>query len=356
VTRPLLSVRTSPSRGNLVPENPLPRPGASLSERGIFTYNVRITITRPEIEALRRLTLLFLTATLLSAQTRQVAITIDDLPRGGDRGSHSFADLRALNDKLLAPFRAERIPVIGFVNEGATIEGRTPLPPSDLRKILDLWLDSGADLGNHGYSHADINNVPLADYTADIVKGETVTRAALAARAKQLTYFRHPYLHAGATREAYDGLAQFLRQRQYIPAPVTIDDADYEFASAYLRPALHDRARAEYIPYMESVVRYFEAHSVEVVGHEIPQILLIHVSQLNADLMPDLLAMFKRRGYTFITLAEALKDPAYAQPDNYVGRGGFSWLHRWSLAKGMRNVGEPESPAWVSKAFAERNR
>lgn len=28
---------------------------------------------------------------------------------------------------------------------------------------------SGADLGNHSYSHPDFNNVPLAQYTADII-------------------------------------------------------------------------------------------------------------------------------------------------------------------------------------------
>jgi peptidoglycan/xylan/chitin deacetylase (PgdA/CDA1 family) len=29
--------------------------------------------------------------------------------------------------------------------------------------VLDLWLDAGAELGNHTYSHPDINNVALAD-------------------------------------------------------------------------------------------------------------------------------------------------------------------------------------------------
>ena len=53
---------------------------------------------------------------------------------------------------------------------------------------------------------------------------------------------------------------------------------------------------------MESVVAFFEQRSVEVLGREFPQILLIHASQLNADLMPDLLRMFQRRGYTFVSL------------------------------------------------------
>jgi hypothetical protein len=107
---------------------------------------------------------------------------------------------------------------------------------------------------------------------------------------------------------------------------------------------------------MESVVAFFEQRSIEVVGREFPQILLIHASQLNADLMPDLLAMFRRRGYTFVTLDHALSDPAYRLPEEYVGPNGFSWIHRWSKTKGMSPKGEPDPPAWASEARASSSK
>jgi peptidoglycan-N-acetylglucosamine deacetylase len=283
-----------------------------------------------------------------SAQTRQVAITIDDLPRGGDRGDVSLAGITSMTQKLLKPFREQKIPVIGFVNEG-----RHQLGPEGLRKILDIWLDAGAELGNHAYSHPSLNNVALESYTADILKGEPITRAALSDRGKKLEFFRHPYLQTGPTSDVKKGLQSFLDERGYRVAPVTIDDSDYEFAALYTRKEFRDRVRQEYVPYMESVVAFFEQRAVEVTGHEIPQILLIHASEMNADLMADLLAMFKRRGYAFITLREALTDSAYALPENYTGRGGFSWIHRWSQTKGMPNKGEPDPPAWVEKAYSE---
>jgi len=31
-----------------------------------------------------------------------------------------------------------------------------------------------------------------------------------------------------------------------------------------------------------------------------------------------------------VTLQTALADPAYGSPDEYAGRNGFSWIHRWS--------------------------
>lgn len=119
----------------------------------------------------------------------------------------------------------------------------------------------------------------------------------------------------------------------------------------YTRPEYRDRVKREYMRYVESVVSFFERRSVEVVGREVPQILLIHASQLNADLMPELLAMFRRRGYTFVSLDKALKDEAYRLPEEYAGRGGFSWIHRWSKTKGMAPKGEPEPAAWVEEAF-----
>jgi len=250
--------------------------------------------------------------------------------------------------KLLQPVRNQYIPVIGLVHVG-----RHQLGNDGLREILDMWLDSGAELGNHAFSHPDFNNVAFDAFTADILKGEPITRAALAARGKKLEFFRHPYLHTGPTLETKQQLQKFLDEHGYRVAPVTFDDADYEYAALYTHPEFRNQVRKEYVPYMESVIAFFEQRSVEVVGREIPQILLIHASQLNADLMPELLAMFKRRGYSFVTLRQALADPAYSQPESYVGRGGFSWIHRWSQTKGLPNKGEPDPPAWVEKAYAE---
>jgi peptidoglycan-N-acetylglucosamine deacetylase len=277
---------------------------------------------------------------------RSVAITIDDLPRGGDGSDPSFNGVWAMNEKLLQPFKDARIPVTGFVNQGKQelvgIDG--------FGRLLDLWLDAGAELGNHTFSHPDINNVPLADYTADVVKGEPILRAALAARGKSLRFFRHPFLHAGPTAETKAGLQRFLDDAGYRVAPVTLDNSDYMYAALYTRPEYRERVRREYVPYMESVLEFFERRSVEVAGREFPQILLVHDNQLNADLMPELLDMFRRRGYRFITLDDALADDAYRLKDDYVGRGGFSWIHRWSMTKGMKNRGEPDPPAWVSSA------
>jgi hypothetical protein len=70
--------------------------------------------------------------------------------------------------------------------------------------------------------------------------------------------------------------------------------------------------------------------------------------------MPDLLAMFRRRGYTFVSLEHALAAAAYRLADEYAGRTGFSWIHRWSVTIGMTPKGEPDPPVWVREAWAAR--
>ena len=274
---------------------------------------------------------------------KEVAITIDDLPRGGDTEGTAASD-QEMTVKLLAPFRQGHIPVIGFVNECHHRD--------ELRTLLPLWISAGAELGNHTCSHIDLNKTSATDFEAEITKGAVVTTALLG---HEPTYFRYPFLHLGKDAETKRTIQQFLQKHGYRNAPVTLDNSDYMFARVYANAlTTGDRSQAErvrkaYLAYMQSIFAFFEARSREVTGHEIRQVLLIHASQLNADVMPELLAMTRGRGYKFVSLDRVLQDPAYSLPENYVGPGGFSWIHRWSMTKGMKPKGEPNEPEWIRK-------
>lgn len=300
---------------------------------------------------MRRSILCFLLALAASAQQRQVAITFDDLPRGGDTASgRDLESIRAMTVKLTDALRG--VPVIAFVNAGRVPE----LGDAGLQSILKIWVGHGADLGNHTYSHPNINQVSLRDYTDDLSRGEPAITAALGHKP---VYFRHPFLFKGKDAATKHGLEEFLAQHGYREAPVTLDNDDYVLARVYASaltedPKLAERVKQAYVPYMESIFAFFEARSKEVTGHEIAQVLLLHANQLNADSMPELLAMMRRRGYQFVTLQTALKDPAYRLPDEYVGTGGFSWIHRWSKTKGMPGKGEPSGPKWIQDEYQNR--
>jgi peptidoglycan-N-acetylglucosamine deacetylase len=296
----------------------------------------------------RQIGLALLGALTLFPQSRQVAITFDDLPRGGDSPDPpSAAEIRELTLKLLGHLKG--LPVSGFVNAGQERD----LGAGGVHEILRLWVRHGAVLGNHTYSHPDIHRISLEQYTADIARGEPAIEKATG---RKPLYFRHPFLRAGKDAETWNGLRAFLDKRGYIVAPVTVDTADYLFAAVYAHalkkdPPLARRVRDAYIPYMESQFDFFESRSREVVGREIPQVLLLHVNRLNADTMGEMVAMMQRRGYRIVSLRQALRDPAYRLADNYVGPGGFSWIHRWSITKGMKPRGEPEPEPWIAREF-----
>jgi hypothetical protein len=65
--------------------------------------------------------------------------------------------------------------------------------------------------------------------------------------------------------------------------------------------------------------------------------------------------MLEQRGYRFVSLDEALADPAYATPDRFVGTAGISWIDRWRVFFGQKADYEhdPDPPEWVMKKFAE---
>lgn len=277
---------------------------------------------------------------------RAVAITFDDLPAAP--GNARVADI---NKKLVESIIRHQIPAIGFVNESRLyVRGET-----DARiALLQMWLDAGLELGNHTFSHIQINSASLADYKEDVIRGETVTRMLLREKGMRLRYFRHTQLRTGPTPEYERELNQFLAARGYTVAPVTIDNQEWVYAAAYATALARgdqqnvERIAREYLRYMEECFAFFEQLSTDFLGYEVRQTLLLHANELNADHFDALVAMMKRRGYRFITLEEALQDPAYRLPTASSGRGD-SWLHRWRLAKGLKMRPEPREPEWLNR-------
>jgi len=280
---------------------------------------------------------------------RQVAVTFDDLPTPYGE----LEDMRLITTRLLESVRRNNVPAVGFVNERKLYRRGEMDARTDL---LRAWLDAGLELGNHTFSHINLQKAPLADYEEDVVRGETVTRMLLAERGMRLRYFRHPFLFTGTTPEYKKGLADFLAARGYTVAPVTFDNGDYIFADVYFKAKKRGdmdtakRVADAYVPYMESIFEHFERLSSETFGREVRQVLLLHANEINADRFDELAAMMRRRGYSFVTLEEALKDPAYSEPDALY-KNGISWLHRWRMAKGMPVRWEPEVPKFVDDLY-----
>jgi peptidoglycan/xylan/chitin deacetylase (PgdA/CDA1 family) len=297
-------------------------------------------------------------STQQSAQ-RTVAITVDDLPGaefGTDHAIGNLKELEHINRAIPAALRSHHVPGIGFVTEWKLqVDGQRDARTA----LLQMWLDAGMSLGNHTYSHADFQTTPLDPYEDDTIRGEVVTRELMSATGQKEKYFRHPFLNTGPTAEAKSAFEAFLKERGYRVAPVTVDPSDYMFNDVLGESVdkkdreLGEKAKKEYLTYADAVFAYEEEESRNLFHREIPQVLLLHDSELEAQCLDALLSQLEKRGYKFISLDDALADPAYSTPDLFIGGEGISWLARWKLAFGQKPdyQNSPQPPKWVQQGF-----
>jgi len=286
---------------------------------------------------------------------RLVAFTVDDLPGaipGSDRSFGDVKDLDRINRTIPSVFKAHHVPAIGFVNERKL---QVPGERDARVALLQHWIDAGIPLGNHTYAHLSFQRTPLPQFEDETIRGEVVTRALMDASGIKETYFLHPFLETGPNSETKAAFESFLASRGYIVAPVTIDNSDWMFNDVYVAALRRgDTAEAAksidaFYDYLDIDWAYFEGVAQKLFGRNIAQIFLMHDNAINAECLDKFLTRLEQRNYKFITVGEALEDPAYKTEDKYIGAEGISWLTRWKLAFGMKAdyQNDPDPPKWV---------
>jgi peptidoglycan/xylan/chitin deacetylase (PgdA/CDA1 family) len=291
------------------------------------------------------------------AQSQTVAITVDDLPfvSGNPQPLNPSDAKRAVqvNEKILLAFANQHIPATGFVIEQHVQE--LGIQPST--KILKEWIRPGFDLGNHMYSHPDVNSLSAEQVEQEITQGEATIGPLLESVSRKLTFLRFPYNHTGDSEEKHDTIAAFMSAHGYRLAPCTIDNTDYKFNETYvLALALHDgqaaaKVRADYIAYTAAEIDWYTALDKQVFGYDPPHVMLLHDSPLNGDSIEQVISLFKQRGYSFVTLTEALQDHAYSVPETFITKYGPMWGYRWAQVLHVKVSGrdEPDPPAWLDQ-------
>jgi peptidoglycan-N-acetylglucosamine deacetylase len=249
------------------------------------------------------------TVTVAFAQVPQLAFTWDDLP------AHSVlpqGETRVdIGRKIIAAMQAAHMPpVYGFVN-GSFLQNEPLSAP-----MLTEWRKAGLMLGNHTWSHMDLNQSSVAAWEADVLKNEPVLEKY--ANGIDWHWLRFPFLSEGDTPEKRDAIRAFLAAHGYKIADVTMDFGDYMYNEPYARcVAMKDDAAIKqleesYLKIADQAIDNSLAIAISEYGREIPYVLLMHVGAFDARMLPRLIALYKSRGFEFITLEEAEKDPVYA--------------------------------------------
>ena len=257
---------------------------------------------------------------VVPAVSQEVAFTFDDLPAHGDlppgqtRLEIAESILRTLHDQHMPA-------VYGFVN-GAKLEKS----PDDIA-VLKAWRAAGEPLGNHAYSHPSLNEITAEQFEADIAKNEPILAKLMVGQ--DWHWFRYPFLWEGDTLEKRHAVRAYLHQNGYQIAQVSMDFEDYLWNAPYARCVARqdeksiEALRASYLATADQYITVFRDLTHTLYGRDIPYVLLMHVGAFDAKMLPDLIELFRRRGFNFTTLPDAMKDPVYREdPDMALKFGG----------------------------------
>jgi peptidoglycan/xylan/chitin deacetylase (PgdA/CDA1 family) len=257
------------------------------------------------------------------ASQRVLALSFDDAPWMLHRDTEmplSAAEARAANQALVDVLVAHGVQASVFFNCNR-------LHADD--GTVEVWASAGMDVGNHSHSHMRTPSDDQSRWRQDVQVCHDVLTERLG---KPPRWFRFPYLHAGETPEARAGALDFLASLEERRTPVTVATTEWMHAFAYRRAATdpQERARiaADYRTHMAETLAYADDFAQRVHGRAIPQIVLFHVNELAVDELDGLLTRWEADGWRFVSLDEVFQDPVYDLPEEWIGRGGPSWLWR----------------------------
>lgn len=263
----------------------------------------------------------------------QIAFTFDDLP------AHSTlppGETRLqVADQIIAALKAGGVErVYGFVN-GVQLQNEP-----DSAAVLGAWLAAGFPLGNHTWTHLNLNTEPLPAWEADVVANESL----LAAEMGQGTWrwLRFPYLAEGDTADKRAAARAFLSGRGYRVAQVTMSFGDFAFNEPYARcMAKGDQAAVAkleqaWLQAAKDEAARARAMSKAVTGRDIPYVLLMHIGAFDGRMLPRLLELYRHEGFTFVTLPQAQQDPFYRTDVDLAGPASPDTLEAAMAAKGLR--------------------
>lgn len=236
---------------------------------------------------------------LAFAQSREIAITIDDLPFVGSSHGNE-GNLRREKErftKIMDDLVKQQVPATGFVIAGSIEKGQW--------ELLETFHDNGFTIGNHTYSHANLNKTGAEKYIDDIKKADEVLTPLM----DKNKYFRYPYLAEGKG-QSKQAVQEYLASLNYNIAPVTIDTKDFKFNEQLL--SINWRSRASHVNRIKNIyLNYIWQQTLKAEKRNkdkpVKQILLIHANLINSHAMNDIIQMYKDNGYKFITLDEAME-------------------------------------------------
>jgi peptidoglycan/xylan/chitin deacetylase (PgdA/CDA1 family) len=299
--------------------------------------SLRLIIWKPALFCL----LLCLFVAVASSFGQEIALTFDDLPAhaqlppGVTREDVAKQIIKALED-------AHAPKSYGFMNAEKLQQA-----PEDV-EVLKLWRAAGLPLGNHSYSHMDLNANSVEAFEHDIQVNEPLLQCMM--QGEDWRWFRYPYLTEGETLKKRRALRSFLTDHGYRVAEVTVDFSDYAWNAPYARCAAKkdakaiEQLKASYLSTAAEYISLGQEMAKLVYGRDVKHVLLLHVGAFDAVMLPQLIDLLKQRGFKLVTLQQAESDPAYESDPDLGLKMGKSLLEQMMQAKHLQVPPHKEKP------------
>lgn len=254
---------------------------------------------------------------------QSLSITMDDGPNL-DPTPKLSGDER--NRRLLEAFHEKHVRVVLFANG---IRGGDS--PEGIR-WLEAWGKAGHRIGNHTYSHSNLEEIGVARFKEDLLRLDRLIRPLPG----YWPMLRFPFLLEGKGVVERQAVRSMLKEQGYGSAPVSIPTYDWLF-NERLHSLLKERPNADIAPlralYFQHLVGMLKGHrdlGRKLLGRDPVYTILLHHNLLNALVMPDLLRMLDSNGWKVVSPEEAYRDPIY---DEDLTTVGYSESHLGAMAR-----------------------
>ena len=247
---------------------------------------------------------ILMNAVSAEAATKQIALTFDDLPGWGYAGHTTVQGL----SKIAHTLQNQHIPATGFL-----IGGKTADAP-DHMEAVEAWAKAGLPLANHSWSHQKYSSISIETFIDELKRTENLLEPLRKKYGPWTLAFRFPMLNQGDTPEKEAAANAYFEATGTLLAHVSVDTSDWAFANYFndAPPSSVAKILRLYQEHILDCLSYAEEASQQIFGRQIPQILLLHATGLNASALPSLLKQLRVHGYEFITLDAALSSTPYS--------------------------------------------
>jgi peptidoglycan/xylan/chitin deacetylase (PgdA/CDA1 family) len=240
----------------------------------------------------------------------KMAITVDDLFLWPDVAHQNGYSPASCSASLIRAFAANGVSDVYAFSATFALDN-----DPGLKSVLDEWCAAGHHVGGHTHFHTSLNWLDAKRYVEDIDQSHELIEPWVASAPSR--YFRFAMDMLGDTRSKTDEVMTHLAQTGYMHAPISYWFYDTQFVFPYDRAVrlrrsedvawLRDRFVETSVSCLRNQVAASERNNL---GRRPIHISLVHNSAIAADAYDRVLEAYAEAGVEFVTLEEAMRDPA----------------------------------------------